>query len=208
MSTDWNSIAQQWQNEQPHPLEPALKVGEFALAVKLASMAKFGGHASAHEAALFWPQFQATGMSPDEFEHALEHLAPLSFTYHGRPPTMREIAMFKDKQPHEARRYFADLPDRNYPHVTAGEMVKALRAAEPHAQEHLGRGPVKYEAQYLHHSGENPADYYAKLGAQQQESGDTISQENVLPLTQRGNSAGRGLETPGRPQTDQRTGNR
>lgn len=204
MSIDWDAIANEWQGEQPHPLERGLKIKDFALAVKLASMAKFGGHASPAEAALFFPQFTASGMSPDEFEHALDRLAPLSYTYHGRPPTMHEIAQLKDKQPHEARRYFADLPDKTYGHVTAGEMVKSMRAAEPHAQEHLGRPPVKYEAQYLHHSGEHPRDYYQRIAARDQETETTMPEGNVVQAPFGGDASRRGLEAPRRPQADQR----
>src|SRR5665811_2312708 len=105
-------------------------------------MVKFGGHAEAHEAALFWREFAPNGapiMSPQEFEHSIDRLAPLSFTFHGRPPSMQEIINLKDKQPHEMRKYFADLPDQHYPHVSAGEMVKTIQAGNMHA-----RNPVSY----------------------------------------------------------------
>src|SRR5205823_10407191 len=90
MSIDWAQIAKSWWDEQPHPHGHGLKISEYATAVKLATLARFGGHASGHEAAMFWPEFKASGMSPDEFEHTLDRLAPLSFTYHGRPPTRSE----------------------------------------------------------------------------------------------------------------------
>lgn len=194
MSDDWDSIAKGWWDRQPHPKDPTgkLTIGEYATAVKLATMARFGGHATAHEATLFWDEFKATGMHPEEFEQTLDKIAPLSFTLHGRPPTMTEIAHLKDKQPHEARKYFADLPDKHYPSTTAGEMVKALTVAKPHAQEHLGRDPVKLEAAYLHHSGANPADYYANLAAQAQEAETTIPSENGLSPQERRDPGGRG----------------
>src|SRR5450631_4288311 len=98
MSADWHSIAKSFWDAQPHPHDPSgtLTIGEYATAVKLATMARFGGHASPHEAALFWPEFKASGLTPEEFEHTLDKIAPLSYTYHGRPPTMKEIATLKD----------------------------------------------------------------------------------------------------------------
>ena len=180
--SDWDSIAKGWWDEQPHPKDPTgkLKIGEYVTAVKLATMAKFGGHASPAEASLFWGEFQATGMHPEEFEQTLDKIAPLSFTYHGRPPTMTEIAHLKDKQPHEQTKYFADLPDKHYPSVTAGNMVKTLTAARPHAQEHLNRDPVKLEAAYLHHSGTDIPNYYASLGAQAKQAETTMPSQDVL----------------------------
>src|SRR5439155_17798851 len=99
--SDWANAAMAFCAEQPPPQGHGLKIREFATAVKLASMLKFGGHASGAEAALFWPEFQASGMSPQDFEHALERVAPLSYVYHGRPPTMREIGDLAGKASHE-----------------------------------------------------------------------------------------------------------
>jgi hypothetical protein len=178
VSVDWHQIAQTYWNEQPHPKDPTgrLKIGEFATAVKLASVLKFGGHANATEASAFWPEFQASGMSPQEFEHAVDRIAPLSFTYHGRPPSIPELVQLKDEHPKNVHSYFAGLPDKHYPHVSAGDMVSSLEAARPHAQEHLGRDPVKLEAAYLHHSRENPADYYSRLKATDETK---LAQDNV-----------------------------
>jgi hypothetical protein len=203
VSIDWTKVAQDHWNAQPHPKDPSgkLKIGEFATAVKLASVLKFGGHASAHEAALFWPEFQATGMSPQEFEHAVERIAPVSFTFHGRPPSMQELVQLKDKHPKDVASYFGELPDRHYPSVPASAMVKHLAAAEPHAQEHLGRSPVKLEAAYLHASGEQPANYYSRLKAQEAKLPDST---NVLQAKFGGDSGGRGTRDPGGQAPDQR----
>ncbi len=197
--TDWDSLAKSWWDEQPHPKDPTgkLKIGEYVTAVKLATMAKFGGHASPAEASLFWGEFQATGMHPEEFEQTLDKIAPLSFTYHGRPPTMTEIAQLRDKHPHEQAKYFQDLPDKHYPSVTAGNMVKTLAAARPHAQEHLNRDPVKLEAAYLHHSGERIPDYYARLAAQSKQSETTIPTANELHAQERGHPGDSSAPPPG-----------
>ena len=203
MSDDWDSHVKAWWDEQPHPKDPTgkLKIKEFATAVKLATMAKFGGHASAPEASLFWGEFAPNGvpmMAPEEFEQTLDRIAPLSFTFHGRPPTMKEIVQLKDSHPHEVSKYFEDLPDKTYPHVTAGNMVKTLRSAEPHAQEHLDRSPNKFEAQYLYHSGEAPANYYQKMGQQAKMADGT----NVSPTQVGTDPGGRGVRAAGGPPTN------
>lgn len=194
MSIDWTKAAKAYFDEQPHPRGHGLKIREVLPAVKLASMAKFGGHASLHEASLFWQEFAPGGvpiMAPDEFEHALENIAPVSFTFHGRPPTMKEIATLKDKTPAEVHRHYGDLPDKHHPDVSAANMVKALQSARPWAREHLEREPVKNEAAYLHHSGE-PADvYYSRLKAQ-----NTPQQPDGLQTQVGGNPGEGGVGAP------------
>jgi hypothetical protein len=204
MSIDWGKAALDYWSEQPHPRGHGLKIKEVATAVKLASMAKFGGHASLHEASMFWGEFAPGGvpiMSPDEFEHALDHIAPVSYVFHGRPPTLKELVMLKDKPPGEVSRHFGDLPDKHHPEITAANMVKAYQAARPWAREHLGREPVKTEAAYIHHSGESPANYYARIKPQ----GDTLTPASTDALqTQEWGSTGEsGLRAAGRQEARQ-----
>jgi hypothetical protein len=174
---DWGQVQTEWHGEMPHPLEPGLKIKEFPIAVKLATQTKFGSHASPQEASAFWKEFQNMNeklvnqkrepLSPEEYGHVLDHLAPLSFVYHNRPPTMHEVANLRDAKPADVRQHYSDLPDQHHPDITAGNMVRAMKAAEPHAQEHLGRSPVKLEAAYLVHSGAAPAEYYKALSQAQ-----------------------------------------
>ncbi len=198
MSIDWNAAAKEYIDNLPSPHDPTgqIPIKEWATAVKLATAARFGGHASPHEAALFWPEFKATGMAPQEFEAVLDKLAPLSYTYHGRPPSMAEIVQLKDKSPKEARTYFGDLPHKIYPHVSAADMVKAVQAAKPHANEHLGRDATLNEAAYLHHSSENPADYYSRIAPKDQTGGTLPS--NVVQGAFGRNPGNDGVQAPGR----------
>lgn len=205
MSVDWASAAKAFFEALPHPHDPTghLKIGEYATAVRLATVARFGGHASPQEASLFWREFAPNGvpiMAPEEFEHTLERIAPLSYTYHGRPPTMKEIMTLADKAPHEARRYFADLPHKYLPHMTAAEVVKTIEAAKPHSNEHLGRDPVFPEVSHLHHAGvNNAADYYQGLAEQSQRLSDTLPQDNNVVSAPFGrNASARGVQTFGR----------
>jgi hypothetical protein len=195
MSIDWGNIGKAYWDEQPHPRGHGLKIKEVLSAVKLASMMKFGGHASLHEASMFWQEFAPGGqpiMPPDEFEHALEHIAPISYVFHGRPPTMKELVTLKDKTPAEVHRHYGDLPDKHHPEISAANMVKAFQAARPWAREHLGREPVKTEAAYLHHSGENPASYYQRIKPQNTEA------SNGVPTQVGGNPGEGGVGIAGR----------
>lgn len=205
MSIDWGNAAKSYYDELPHPMGHGLKIKEFATAVKLATMARFGGHAQPHEAALFWGEFAPGGtpiMSPEEFEQTLDRIAPLSFTYHGRPPTMKEITTLKDAPPHEASKYFGDLPDAQHPSLSAAQMVKSLTAARPWAREHLQREPLKNEAEYLHHSGTHPDTYYSHLAAQDPTLKPKI-QPNELQAPVRGDAGIGGVQATRGPQTGQ-----
>ncbi len=207
MSIDWGNVAKSYFDELPHPMGHGLKIKEFATAVKLATLAKFGGHAQPHEAALFWGEFAPGGkpiMSPEEFEQTLDRIAPLSFTYHGRPPTMKEITTLKDAPPHEASKYFGDLPDAQHPNLSAAQMVKSLTAARPWAREHLKREPLKNEAAYLHHSGTSPNDYYSHLAAQDPALKPRLPGNELSPEIG-GDAGGRSLPTTGGPQVDNGT---
>ena len=170
-------IVDQFHQSQPHPRAPQLTVGEYPVAAKLATMLKFGtGHAEPAEVTGFWQQFQKMNQTlqaqkkqpiePEEFGHLAQSMAKVSYAYHGRPPTMQEITQLRDAHPKDVHDYFAALPDEQYPHVSAGQMVKALQSAGPWAQMQLGRAPNKQEAAYLHHSGHSPQDYYKQMGAE------------------------------------------
>jgi hypothetical protein len=204
MEPDYAAAAKAYWDTQPHPKAPSLTIGDFATAVKLATLVKFGGHATAEDATLFWPEFKQMGISPGEFEQTVTRLAPISFTYHGRPPTMQEIVKLKDEPPAKANSYFADLPDKHYPWVSAATMIKHLEAAGPHAQNYLGRPPVKLEAAQLAASGENPALYYQRLTQPPLAEGNIQPEADVLHPEEWRNPGGRQLGIAGRPPLDQR----
>lgn len=198
MTTNWAEIAQKYWDDQPHPHAPSIRAGDYATAVKLATMSKFGGHASPQEAELFWHQFKTTGLSPGQYEETLHNLAPHSFVFHGRPPSMSEVVRFSDgkARPAEIRQYYHDLPDKHYPEVPAGEMVKHLRAASGPAQQFLGRAPVKYEASILYQTREDPVNYFRRLAE------DKAQRSGIQDATRR-DAGGRSTAVAGRPPLDQ-----
>jgi hypothetical protein len=167
-------IINQWHMEQPSPLNRDLKVGEYPMAVKMATLLKFGsGHVDPSEAGNFWKEYQAlnakrqgqglTALSPEDFTTTASSLATHSFAYHGRPPTMAEIGHLHEATPSERMKYYGSLPDKHYPTLTAHEMARSLTTANEWAQHHLGRSANKGEAHYLHHSGEHPDTYYTRM---------------------------------------------
>src|ERR1700682_5371231 len=115
---------------------------------------------------------------------------------------MQEIMQLKDKHPKDVSSYFGELQDQHYPHISAASMVQHLAAATPHAQEHLGRPPVKLEAAYLAHSKEPPANYYARTASQQGKIPDST---NVLSLENRRDVGGRSSRDSRGQASDQRT---
>lgn len=170
-------VVKDYHESQPHPRAPELTVGEYPVAAKLATLLKFGsGHAEPQEVVGFWNQFKQMNatlqaqkklpIDPEEFAQRVQSMAKISFAYHGRPPSMTEIQTLRDAHPKDVHDYFAALPDEHYPHVSAGNMVKALESAKPWSQIHLNRAPNKQEASYLHHSGHAPRDYYEQLARQ------------------------------------------
>jgi hypothetical protein len=168
MTTDWTAHAEAHYGALPH-IDPetgkasAITNKEWPVALEMATAARFGGHAAPAEVESFWPQFKALGMEPDHFLQLLDHLGPLFFRYHDRPPSMREIAMLKDGSPADARKYVEDLPDKDYPEVTAGQMVHSLVSAHGVAREHIGRAPAKGEvATFItgRYNSQQQADYY------------------------------------------------
>lgn len=201
MSIDWDAVARvHWDAQRsPHDPHGRLTNGEYATAVKLATLTKFGGHASGSEASLFWQEFKQLGMSPKEYEEVLDRLAPVSFSLHGRAPSMSEIARLKGEHPKAVHDYYGALPDKHYPSVPAGEMARHLMAAEIPAQQALGRKPNKLEAAMLYHSRENPASFYSRM-APPKESLTTDANRD-----ERGDDPrGRGLSPAGGSAVDQR----
>jgi hypothetical protein len=197
------AAAKMFWGAQPSPHAAELTNAEFPVAVKLATKLKFGGHASPSEASSFWGEFKAFNnklrsknkleLTPEEFGHVVDSMAPVSFAFHGRPPQMHEIEKLHDQSPQSVHNHYYHLPDRDHPTVPAGEMVKSIEAARPHAREYLERDPVKLEAAYLYHSGQSPADYYRVLGSQK----DVQAQAP-------GDSGRRGMAYAGGSKADQR----
>lgn len=203
MSTP-EEIIHQWYDRQPHPRAPTVKVGEYPVAAKLATVLKFGsGHASPQEVANFWREYQSMNQtlqaqnklpySPEEFTQVAKQVAVSSFAFHGRPPTMAEMTRLRDAHPKDIHSYYGALPDQHYPTVSAADMAKALHSAQPFANMIAGREPNKLDAVYLIHSGEHPSEYYKRLqGGNQDQSG--------------GQSSVPGLGVAGGQPADQRAG--
>lgn len=205
--TDWKKAAEEFIGNLPSPNAPSIKNKDYPTAVKLATYTKDKGIATAQEAEGFWQEFSGMNealvqqgkqpYSPQDYKSALDQLSPLSHTYHGRAPTMREIATYGQEHPTKQRDYYASLPDSLYPHITAGQMVQAKFAANPHAQQNVGREPVKSELAYLVHSKEDPSTYYSNLAPEQE------PEENAVQTQTGGNQGVGSPQAPRGQQTQQ-----
>lgn len=201
MSVDWNAIAKAHWDSQPSPHAPGLTNAEYPVAVKLATITKFGqgdGHASPKEAELFFTEFKQTGLSPKQYEEALNRMAPVSFAFHGRPPSMEEIVKHKDAEPAAIHKYYGDLPDKHYPAVPAAAMVKHLAEADVLWQQALGRKPTKLEASMIYHSREHVSAIVDRLKPPTKEVDTSVNQEGTQP-----DSGGPGVPAPGGPPPNQ-----
>src|SRR5262245_43857378 len=139
--TTLEELVARWHADQPHPKAPSVKIGEYPVAARLATLLKFGsGHATSQEAANFWSEFQAMNaalvqqkkmpVGPEEFTHLAEQMARSSYAYHGRPPSMYEIQRLRDAHPKDIANYFGSLPDKDYPTISAADMARMLHAAQ------------------------------------------------------------------------------
>jgi len=153
---DWHQIAEEHYGSKPHPRAPSLTVRDFPIAIELATATRFGGHATHTEAEAFWREFQNLKMAPAQYLRLLDQLAPLAFRYHGRPPSMEEIAKHQESDPKAMRDYYSELPHKLYPDVSAGQMMRWQAMADPYAQQHLGRKALLNEARSFAHGNMGP----------------------------------------------------
>jgi hypothetical protein len=169
MSVNFDELVAEHYGNRPHPLSrmsPPILVKDWETAVRLATATKFGGHAEPHEVELFWKEFQSLQMPPTQYMDLLDRLSKWSFRYHDKPPTMSEIQGLRDAKPAEQHKHYKDLPDSDYPDLSAHEMQAALAKADIPAKQHLQRGAFKNEARGFHHSGmgsEHIDQHYQRL---------------------------------------------
>jgi hypothetical protein len=74
------------------------------------------------------------GLSPGEFEGAWSTMLPVAQRLLNREPSMQEVARLKDAHPSDIHQYYLSHPYPGYEEVTAGDMVRYWRAAEPIAR--------------------------------------------------------------------------
>lgn len=163
---DWHKHAEEYYGgfQQPHPQtgQPLdIKVRDYPTAVKLATASKFGlkgGHADPKEAEMFWKEFQGTGLSPDQYLETLKALAPLSWRYHDRPPSIREVvkSTTENWDSKRIRMHYSEMPHEKYPEMSAGEYIKAHHSAAFYSNQHLGRDPYGHEVAHFHSGNMGP----------------------------------------------------
>jgi len=203
---DWGAAFKEHFEQFDHPLNPDLKVKDYGLAVELATASKFGGdspqnaHASPHEAGLFWREFSAVNppIAPQHYLETLGRLAPLSWRYHKRAPTMSEVSQHRDSDPQKIRQHYENLPAMNwgYPDITAGDFVKAHTRAQYWSQQHLSRQPYAHEVSLAHHASMTHDDIGAYYSDLRQNRDAQPAQPQTTP------QSGREPAAPGTPSTE------
>ena len=151
-----------YYGNQPHPAAPALKVNEYQayerVAWQLNDRQPTGADVT-HAA----QTLKQAGISPSEFEQTWSVARPVSNRLLGQDPTIQQIATLKAASPKDIHTYYMDHPYPGYEEVTAGEMVKHYRAAEPIARQY-GRTPNHEEVSRFAVAGYTADDMHAHYG--------------------------------------------
>jgi hypothetical protein len=128
--------------EMEHPLVPGtgVTIRQYPLYERSASLLfgdQLGGKrpAPSHVEQAFHTLKNAN-LSPGEFEQAWSVMLPVSQRLLNREPSMFEVAKLKDAGPAEIHHHYMSHPYPGYEEVTAGDMVRYWRAAEPIARAH------------------------------------------------------------------------
>jgi hypothetical protein len=128
-----------YYGNQPHPAAPQIKVKDYPAYERVAWMmndVQPKGADVAHAA----ESLNQAGVSPSEFEQFWTTARPVANRLLGRDPSLIEAQRLKDATPQDIHRHYMDHPYPGYEEVTAGQMAKYYRAAEPIARQY-GRVP-------------------------------------------------------------------
>lgn len=135
--------ADTYYSSQPHPLVPQLTMGDYPAYEHAASLLHGASKPTAEQVANTHEQLKGAGVSPADFEYAWNVAKPLAGRLLGREPSMTEIARLAPMQPGEIHGFYFDHPHPEHPDVTAGEMARYHRVAEPIARRYgTGRPPT------------------------------------------------------------------
>ncbi len=125
--------------DMPHPKAPTVTVNEYPAYERVAFMmndTKPDGAAVTHAA----ESLKQAGISPSEFEQVWHVARPVANRLLGRDPNLIEVQRLKTADPKAIQQHYLDHPFPGYEEVTAGQMARHYRAAEPIARQY-GRVP-------------------------------------------------------------------
>lgn len=148
MSFDLRAIRQAVEahiNAQPHPLAPDLTVGEYPMFERIASMLNdqvLRGNKPKPEMVVHAHQtLKSAQLSPGEFEHIWTMARPVANRLLDRDPSIIEMAKhLREATPKDVHQYYSDHPYPGYEEVSAGQVARYQRAAEPIARRY-GKSP-------------------------------------------------------------------
>jgi hypothetical protein len=124
-----------------HPLLPGtgVTVRQYPLYERTASLLygdQIKGQPTPSHVEQAFHTLKGAGLSPGEFESAWSTMLPVSQRLLNREPSMQEVAKLKDASPADIHHHYMSHPYPGYEEVTAGDMVRYWRAAEPIARAH------------------------------------------------------------------------
>lgn len=125
--------------EQPHPRAPSLKIKDYPSYERVAWMLndKQPTPADVTHAA---QTLKGAGLSPAQFETTWAVARPVANRLIAKDPTMQQLVHLANSTPQQIHDYYMTHPYPGYEEVTAGQMVRAWRAAEPIARQY-GHAP-------------------------------------------------------------------
>lgn len=130
--------------ELPHPEAPQIKTKDYPAYERVAWMLNDQQPTGA-DVTHAYETLKQSGISPAQFEATWSVARPVANRLLGQDPTMIQMQHLKDASPQDIHKYYLEHPFPGFEEVTAGQMVKAYRAAEPVARQY-GYTPNHVEA--------------------------------------------------------------
>ncbi len=121
--------------DMPHPQATGLKVKEYPAYERVAWMLhdrQPNGDDVAHTA----ETLRQAGISPSEFESTWSVARGVANRLLGQDPTIVDVQRLKGASPMDIHAYYRDHPFPGYEEVSAGDMARYYRAAEPIARQY------------------------------------------------------------------------
>ncbi len=148
-----------------HPHVPDLKVKDYPAFQRAAGLLFDTQEPSHDQVAQVHQHLQGAGVSPAEFEHVWMVAKPVANRLLGRDPSMIDVGLLKGATPKGIHQHYTDHPYPGYEEVTAGQVAKAWRQAEPIAQRNGLTAPNLHEVTRFAAAGYSAEDMQQHYGS-------------------------------------------
>lgn len=119
----------------PHPQAPSLLIKDYPSYERVAWMLN-DRKPQPKDVAQAAETLKQSGLSPSQFESTWAVARPVANRLLGTDPTMHQITTLASASPQDIHSYYLNHPFPGYEEVTAGEMAKHYRMAEPIARQY------------------------------------------------------------------------